>query len=59
MTAKGKNLGRKGLIFKKILGCFGHDSERFGDSMWGGSLWEGAAVGGGLLPIAVDEMELL
>jgi hypothetical protein len=30
MTAKGKNLGRKGLIFKKILGCFGNGVERFG-----------------------------
>jgi hypothetical protein len=30
MTAMGKNLGRKGLIFKKILGCFGHGIEWFG-----------------------------
>jgi hypothetical protein len=30
MTAMGKNLGRKSLIFKKILGCFGHGFERFG-----------------------------
>ncbi|ONH50601.1 hypothetical protein BLL36_24485 [Pseudomonas cedrina subsp. cedrina] len=30
MTVMGKNLGRNALIFKKILGCFGHDFERFG-----------------------------
>ncbi|KMT52260.1 hypothetical protein ACR52_28055 [Pseudomonas fildesensis] len=29
MTVIGKNLGRKGLIFKKILGCFSHGFERF------------------------------